>query len=632
MVDAKLFQIMAEQVQDYAVFLLDPNGCILSWNLGAQKIKGYAPAEIIGKHFSIFYPPEAVRSAWPERELEMARKEGRFEDEGFRVRKDGGLFWANVIITALRDEQGNLLAFSKITRDVSERRRQEESLRQSEERFRLLVEGVLDYAIYMLDTDGIVTSWNNGAERITGYTRTEVIGQHFSIFYPAEDIKAGQPEAELALARSQGRVENEEWRVRRDGGRFWARVVVTPLYDSTGQLCGFAKVTQDLSQQRHIQELEASAQKVNEFIAVLAHELRNPLAPIQTALDIMEKTDLQDELQIKMRQMIARQSSRLIRIVDDILDISRITRGILSLEKKLVELNDLVERAVEVAAPAIAAAKHHLELILPSARLAIVGDMQRLIQVLSNLLNNAARYTPPGGRIDVLAWAEKGQVVLCIRDNGRGIAADSIPLIFQMFVRGRSPLERVGDGLGVGLAVARSIVQLHGGTIEAFSAGEGKGSEFRVRLPAADLADRTETVQMTSVQAPSIPLRPVASKKVLLVEDNLDAAVTLDSLLQMLGHKTCVVHDGAQALLAFAHFQPEIVLLDLGLPSINGYEVARRLRAQGAKDVRIIAITGWGQPEDRQQSAAAGFDLHLVKPIDEHELNAALAADDNLPS
>ena len=232
--DPALFQLMASRVQDYAIFLLDTTGRITSWNAGAMRIKQYLPHEIIGRHFSIFYTPEDIARDWPAAELKRATMDGRYEDEGWRIRKDGSRFWANVVITALRDDQGRLLAFSKITRDLTDRKRQEENIRQSEERFRLLVEGVQDYAIYMLSPDGVITSWNPGASRIKGYAAGEIIGKHFSRFYSTGDIEAGKPWAELAMAREHGRAEDEGWRIRKDGSRFWANAVITALRDGGG--------------------------------------------------------------------------------------------------------------------------------------------------------------------------------------------------------------------------------------------------------------------------------------------------------------------------------------------------------------------------------------------------------------
>jgi PAS domain S-box-containing protein len=623
LIDPSLYRLLVEQVRDYALFVLDPSGRIVTWNAGAERIKGYAPNEIIGRHFSVFYPPDALQRGWPAEELRLATREGRFEDEGWRVRKDGSRFWANVVITALRDEQGKLVGFSKITRDLSERRLHEEALRQAEERFRLLVDGVLDYAIYMLDPQGIITSWNAGAERIKGYGRDEILGKHFSRFYTDEDVDAGKPWEELALARRDGRAEDEGWRVRKNGERFWARVVVNPLYDAQGQLRGFAKVTQDLTDRRHIQHLEKAARNVNEFIAMLAHELRNPLAPIRNAVELMAKLAPADPAQVTLREMIARQSGQLARIVDDMIDISRISRGRLSMEHAEVDLLDAVRRALETAAPAIEAGKHRLEVELAAEPLTVEGDLHRLTQLLANLLNNAARYTPSAGHILVRAHRDDGSSVVQVRDNGRGIEPALLERIFDMFVQGRPALERVGGGLGIGLALARRIAEAHGGTLLAASGGENQGAEFTLRIPLLRESVRAPAGPAT---APAEPPKPVLAKRVLVVDDNVDAATTLELLLKSLGHETHAVHDGVEALQAALEFQPDVVLLDIGMPGLDGYEVARRLRAlKPERPLRIVAITGWGQEADRLRSREAGFDLHLVKPVDPHLLTRVLA-------
>jgi PAS domain S-box-containing protein len=391
------FRMLVEGVHDYAIFLLDPTGHIATWNVGAQRIKGYTADEIIGHHFSEFYPAEARERNWPQRELEEALRLGRFEDEGWRVRKDGSLFWANVVITPLRDHEGVHRGFSKITRDLTERREQEERLRRSEERFRLLLEGIEDYAIYMLDPEGRVTSWNNGAQRITGYTADEIIGQSFERFYRPEDVASGRPSAELRAATLNRRAEDTGWRVRKDGSRFWADVVVTALHDDEGRLRGFAKVTRDLSERKRIEDLEEQGRHLTEFLAMLAHELRNPLAPIRSALGIMAINRELTPQTAWCRDVIERQTTHLTRLVDDLLDVSRITRGKLSMQTATMDLNVAVQRAVEAARPLIDARKHHLELVLAPEPVTLNGDMTRLVQVIVNLLNNAAKYTPDGG-------------------------------------------------------------------------------------------------------------------------------------------------------------------------------------------------------------------------------------------
>jgi PAS domain S-box-containing protein len=612
-----IYRLLVEQTKDYAVFALDFKGYVRTWNVGAERLKGYRPQDIIGKHFSTFYAQEDVARDWPARELAMASAEGRFEDEGWRVRKDGSRFWANVVITALRDEDGKLVAFSKITRDLTGRRMHEEALRQSEERFRLLVESVTEYAVNMLDLDGAVTSWNGGAQRITGYSREDALGSHFSRFYPEED-RAGLPWEHLALARRTGRVETEGWRVRKNGERFWARVVITALHERDQRLRGFAQITQDLSDRRHIQSLEQAARNVGDFIAVLAHELRNPLAPIRNAAQLMNRLPADHPSQASMREMIERQSAQLTRIVDDILDMARITKGVIAIERVAVDLDRLLDTAVETAQPQVDERKHRLSVQRRAPGTSINGDAHRLTQVLVNLLSNAVRYTPPGGEIAVAVDREENSVTIRVRDNGRGIEPELKERIFDMFVRGRDAnADKNNSGLGVGLALARKIVELHGGAIDVVSEGAGKGSEFIVRLPVAQAREDPKP-------AP-VPLKATTPRHVLLVDDNRDAAAALELVLKEMGHRTLVVHGGAEALEKISGNDLDYVFLDLGMPGIDGYEVARRVRAnKQLRQPRLIALTGWGQEDDRRQTRDAGFDAHLVKPVSSDDIARAM--------
>ncbi len=619
-IDPSLYKLMADRVQDYAIFLLDTEGRVLTWNAGAERVKRYAPAEIIGKHFSVFYTAEDIARRWPTYELERALMEGRFEDDGWRVRKDGTRFWANVIITALRDDAGTLLAYSKITRDLTERKNQDEFLRRSEERFRLLVDGVSDYAIYMLDPEGRVASWNSGARRIKGYKDGEILGKHFSRFYKPTDIAAGKPWMELAQARDAGRAEDEGWRVRKDGSVFWAKVVVTALYDESGKLHGYAKVTQDMTKARHSAALEATTKSVTDFIAILAHELRNPLAPIRNAVTVLKLAKPDDPGRDKMLHAIDRQSAQLARIVDDILDISRVTRGALEIRRAYLPVCDVIARAVEAAGPEIHWRHHVLDVDLPVEPVAVDGDEVRLTQALTNLLINAARYSEDRARIVIKVSVQDSDrsesVAISVKDTGRGIDPALMGTVFGMFVQGKDAMNREGGGLGVGLALAKSIVELHQGTLEGNSEGVGKGSEFIIRLPVR----KTKPGLLQVV--PRADEQAVQPIRILVVDDNVDAAIALSDLLRTkFGHQVKTVHSGVDALAEYDFYRPEVVLLDLGMPGMNGLEVARRMRNRGCPpEPTIVAVTGWGTAEDMTKSRDAGFDSHLVKPVEEGRL------------
>jgi PAS domain S-box-containing protein len=493
---------------------------------------------------------------------------------------------------------------------------------QSEDLFRILVEGVKDYAIFMLDPQGHVASWNRGAELIKGYRADEILGRHFSVFYPADAIARGWPEHELQMAQTEGRFEDEGWRVRKDGSLFWANVIITALYDREERLRGFAKITRDLTERKRIEALEEADLRRNEFLAMLSHELRNPLAPIKNALAVMRLSGVSEPSLDWARTVVERQVSHLTRLVDDLLDVSRIAVGKITLQRKPLEIAQVVAGAVEASRPLIDSRGHKLTIQVPPEPLLIEGDLTRLSQTLTNLLNNAAKYTPPGGDIRLTVGKEEGMAVIRIRDTGVGITPELLPEIFELFTQGERALDRSEGGLGIGLTLAQRLVKLHGGSIEALSEGPGQGSEFVVRLPLAATPAASSVASRRPAQR-----RPAGSRRVLVVDDNRDAAESLETLLQLWGHQARSAQDGPEALARVADFEPEIILLDIGLPGMDGYEVARRIRALPAgRSALIVAVTGYGRNSDRLQSQQAGFDHHLVKPVQPEVLQELIAS------
>jgi PAS domain S-box-containing protein len=494
----------------------------------------------------------------------------------------------------------------------------DDRLSEAELRLRLLIDSIQDYAIFMLEPNGRVATWNPGAERIKGYAAHEIIGTHLSAFYPDEDARSGKCELELRVAAATGRFEDEGWRVRKDGSMFWANVVISAVRDRDGRLVGFAKVTRDLTERRRAEieraarlAAEESSRAKDEFFAMLGHELRNPLAPIITAVQVarLRGSDLRE------LDVIERQAHHLIRLVDDLLDVSRITRGKVELVKERIELADVVAQAIETTSPLLEQYQHVLTLDVPRHDCAVTGDRARLAQVVSNLLTNAAKYSEPRSTIAISAASEGGRVKLRVVDSGIGIEPHMLASIFDTFVQNPQAKDRSMGGLGLGLAIVRSLVHMHGGTVVARSQGPGTGSEFEIDLPRATAADLAESTQgQRSVRARR-QLGP--SRRILIVDDNQDAAALLAEALLELGHQVRIAHDGMVALETAGELMPEVALLDIGLPVMDGYELATRLRKEPwAGQLRLVAITGYGLESDRERSRAAGFDAHVVKPLD----------------
>jgi PAS domain S-box-containing protein len=488
-----LYGLLVESVRDYAIFALDTTGHILTWNEGARAIKGYEASEIIGKHFSIFYPEEEKYTK-PPWELEVAIKEGRFEEEGWRLRKDGSRFWANVLITALRDDAGALVGFAKVTRDLTERRRQEQALRASEQRFRLLVGSVKDYGIFMLDPGGHIASWNEGAHKIKGYTADEIIGKHFSIFYPEEE-KYTKPPWELEVAIKEGRFEEEGWRLRKDGSRFWANVIITPLLDDDGRLVGFAKVTRDLTERRaaheraladarRISEVEVANRAKSEFLAAMSHELRTPLNAIGGYAELMQMgiggpiTEHQDEYLNRIRGS----QQHLLGIITDLLNYSRIEAGQLTYDIVDVPTDRMVATVMPLVEPqAVAKGLALVQGHCPHDLIA-KADRTKAEQIVLNLLSNAVKFTPAGGEVNVSCAPDGECVAIRVRDTGPGIAADKQESIFEPFVQLGRSLTSPHEGTGLGLAISRDLARAMGGDV-AVESEVGAGSTFTLTLP-----------------------------------------------------------------------------------------------------------------------------------------------------
>lgn len=615
------FRLLVTSVKDYAIILIDLEGRVASWNAGAERISGYLAEEIVGQSFARFYPLEAIARSLPEHELELAASDGHYETQGWRIRKDGSRFWAHGVLTPLFSEDNKLVGYANITRDLTEQRRAEESLQRSEELFRMLVDGIKDYAIIMLDLEGRILSWNRGAELMTGYTEDQIRGQPSSRLYPDEAVARGWPVHELQVARAEGRFENEGWRIRKDGTPFWANVVVTALYDGEGRLRGYAQVTRDLTHHKPCESLEETNRRMHRFLAALAHELRNPLAPIRNAMGVLRMQESKDPRSAWCRDIVDRQVAQLTRLVEDLLDVSRITSGKVVLTKGPLDIAVIVSRAVEASRPLRDERKQDLKVELHDQPLWVLGDLTRLSQVVLNLLNNASKFTPEGGSIFFTARRRDSYIELVVRDSGIGIPKEVLPTIFDLFGQADTLPERSIGGLGLGLALVKEIVNLHGGSVDVTSPGANMGNEFKVRLPSLEdkqpsAAERSDGLRSVATRAPL---------RILVVDDNPDAAESMSVLLQLAGHIVRSVHDGPAALGAARELQPDVVLLDIGLPGMTGYEVAEQLRQMPwTRRPILVAMTGYGQEEDLQRARAAGFDHHLVKPVNFEALSRIL--------
>ncbi|MGV3724478.1 MAG: ATP-binding protein [Actinomycetota bacterium] len=498
---------------------------------------------------------------------------------------------------------------------LEERERSEAELRASREQLRLMVESVKDYALFTLDPTGRVTSWNTGAESVFGYGEGEILGEDGAILFTPEDRAVGAHIQEMTTARQQGHAADERWHLRKGGDRFFASGMLTPLLDDAGNLRGYTKVARDITKRKVAEDALRDADRhKDEFLAMLAHELRNPLAPISNALHLM-KMRQGDGPDDPARRVVERQIRHLTRLVDDLLDISRITTGKIELRKAHVELDGVLKRAIEDVRPTMEARGHTLSLQLTPEPLTLLADPTRLEQLFANVLTNAAKYTEPGGAVAISSEREGSWGVVRIQDTGIGIAPELLPEVFSLFRQAERSLARSEGGLGIGLTVVKRLVELHGGRVSADSAGLGKGSEFTIRLPLVDPA------LAGSNAAPGEVWRQSSTcLRVLVVDDNPDTAESVTELLELAGHEVRAALNGESALRVADEFRPHAILLDIGLPGKDGYQVARELRQKGMRDTALIAVSGYGRLEDQVRSREAGFNHHMVKPVEFDEL------------
>ncbi len=504
-------------------------------------------------------------------------------------------------------------------------------LAQADERMSSVVNHVVD-GIITIDERGTITTFNPAAERIFGYRADEVIGENVRMLMPDPDRSAHERYIENYLRTGRKKIigiGREVTGQRKDGNTFPMELAISEFRHNGERF--FTGITRDITDRKRMeQELktqlhelaEADRQK-NEFLAMLAHELRNPLAPMRNALHLLSMPGVPDDTAQRALGMMGRQLNQLIRLVDDLLDVSRIIQGKIELRKELIDIGSVMSRAVETAQPVIDARRHQLTVAMPHEPALVNGDPLRLAQVIANLLTNAAKYSPPGSQIDLVAEATDGEVAVRVRDRGIGIAQELLPHVFDLFVQADASLARSEGGLGVGLTLVKRLVEMHRGAVSATSAGLGKGSEFTIRLPSVP---HEQALPEPAAGRTRANVTDALRKRVLVVDDNVDAAESVAMILRLRGYDVRCTYDGMSALDTAKTYHPDVVVLDIGLPGISGYEVARRLRLDPEfEETPLVAVTGYGQEVDRRRSQNAGIDYHLTKPVDPSTLQQLVA-------
>ena len=618
---ASRFELLVQSVTDYAIYMLDREGRVTSWNAGARRFKGYEADEIIGQHFSRFYTPEEQEQQIPRIALETAEREGRFEIEGWRVRKDGSRFWANVVIDPIRDPAGDLVGFAKVTRDLTDRRAAEAELRAKEERFRLLVQSVTDYAIYMLDPEGRVSSWNAGAERLKGYSQSEILGQHFSRFYTDEDLEAGIPGIALETATREGRFEAEGWRKKKDGSKFWASVIIDPIRNDGGQLIGFAKVTRDLSEKRAIEEQLRQSQKmeaVGQLTGGLAHDFNNLLTGISGSLEMMQVRMAQGRTAEVDRYLLAAQGAvkRAASLTHRLLAFSRRQ----TLDPKPTNANRLM-RGIEELVRRTVGPSVRVEVVEASGLWPTLVDPNQLENALLNLCINARDAMADGGTLTIETankWLDEraarkhdlpvGQYIsVCVTDTGIGMTPEVIAKAFDPFFTTKP----IGEGTGLGLSMIYGFARQSGGQVRIYSE-VGQGTTMCLYLPrhAEEAADDEEP------EGPASPDASGEGEVVLVIDDDPTIRMLVAEVLAESGYAVIEAPDGPAGLKVLnSNARIDLLITDVGLPGrLNGRQVADAARVS-RPGLKVLFITGYAANAVIGQSRLENGMFVLTKPF-----------------
>ena len=627
----EVFRVTLRSIGD-AVITTDIEARITYINGVAESLTGWSHEDALGQPLDrVFRIVNEVTRQPVENPAVRALRQGLvvgLANHTILIKKDGSECPIDDSAGPIRNEQGHVSGCVLIFRDVTAQRLVEREKANQLLTARLLASIVesSDDAIIGKSLDGIIQTWNAGAERLFGYTSEQAVGRHISFVIPPERLS--EEEQIIASLKEGKRIEHYETeRVRSDGQRITVSLTISPIKDDSGNVIGASKIARDVTERKRLEDdlrrlatdLSAADRRKNEFLATLAHELRNPLAPMSNMLEVSKRANGDSEILKRAHDTIERQLDQMIRLVDDLLDWNRITHDRLELRRSEVELSSVIQQAVEVAHPLIDAASQRLILDLPSEPIYLNADRARLAQVFGNLLNNSSKYTGPEGTISLTAKRIDGEVLVAVKDNGAGIPQDKLDSIFDMFMQVDRTSEQSQAGLGIGLTLVKRLTEMHGGSIEARSDGAGQGSEFVVRLPILS--------KPALLSQPDTAVESSPERRILIVDDNRDSADSLSMLLEITGNKTYMAHDGIEALEAIEKYRPEVVLLDIGLPRLDGHEVCRRIREKSwGKDIVIIALTGWGQEDDRRKSEEAGFNGHLVKPVDYDELLELLSS------